>query len=113
VSPTITPTSDKFYQQSRLIAVRGIYPNPFKDTMKMYFTLRVDASVELHIYNVAGEPIWVVHVDGAQAGKNQLIWNGVNDAGARCASGTYLLHLEGHGVDSTYDHVWDRAVIQR
>jgi len=112
VSPTITPTSDKFYQQARLIAVRGIYPNPFKDTMKLYYTLRVAASMDLHIYNVAGEPIWSLHGSGT-AGNDQMLWEGVNASGGRCASGTYLLHLEGHGVDSTYDQLWEYAVITR
>jgi len=113
VSPTITPTSDKFFQQSRLIQVRGIYPNPFADTMKLYYILRVQADVDLHIYNVAGEPIWVLHLPAQPANKNQLVWEGVNLNGARCASGTYLLHLEGHGIDSTYDQMWELAVITR
>ena len=108
----MTQTWDHFYQQDRLISLRGIYPNPFSDTMVLYFTLRVDAGVDLHIYDVAGEPLWSVHMAGT-AGNNKILWQGVNGSGARCASGVYILRLEGHGNDSTYDQVWDRAVIMR
>ena len=80
--------------------------------MRLYFTLRVAAEVSLSIYDVAGEPIWTVHV-AAPAQKNQIVWEGVNDSGARCASGTYLLHLEAQGVDNTADQVWDRVAITR
>lgn len=112
VSPTRSPTSDHFYQQDRLIQVRGLYPNPFKDVLRVYYTLRVDAAVKLAIYNVAGEPIDTVAVAG-KAGKNEVVWPGINSSGGRCASGTYILRLVADGVDGTEDAFWERAAAVR
>jgi thiazole synthase ThiGH ThiG subunit len=34
-------------QQDKLIKVQGIYPNPFSDRVRVYYTLRVDAAVAM------------------------------------------------------------------
>jgi hypothetical protein len=112
VSPTITPTSDRFYQSGRLVTLRGLFPNPFADHLGVYFMLRVDAEIDFNVYNVAGEPIWKTHASG-KAGKNLLEWKGENYAGGRCASGVYILHLEAAGIDRTSDGFWERAAISR
>lgn len=95
-----------------MIQVRGLYPNPFSERLRVYFTLRVPAAVRCHVYDVAGEPIRVVEMAG-RAGKNELVWEGDNGDGGRCASGTYLLHLEAWGVDGTEEGFWERAAVSR
>ena len=112
VSPTITPTTDRYFAQDSLIKVRGLYPNPFSDQLRVYYTLRVDAEVKLDIYNVAGEPIWHTGLF-AKAGKNEVIWLGENGTGSRCASGTYVLRMQAEGVDKSVDGFWERAAITR
>lgn len=110
---TATPTSAlKFYQQSDLIKERGIYPNPFTDRAKIYFTLRVDAVAKLYVYNVAGEPLFVREFAG-RAGPNLIDWDGVNNEGARCASGIYILRLQAIGVDHSTGGYWASVAIQR
>ena len=112
VSPTITPTVDRFFQLDKLIKVEGLYPNPFSDKLGVYFLLRVDAAVKFAVYNVAGEPIWKTSMAG-KAGKNLLFWEGVNDAGGRCASGVYVLRLDATGLDQSTDGYWARAAAVR
>ena len=118
LSPTITmtfsasPTRALFVPQDHLIKVRGIYPNPFSDRVRVYYTLRVDAQVSMDVYNVAGEPIRSIDQPG-KAGVNELIWDGFAGPGGRCASGVYVLHLKAEGVDRTRDGFWDTAVIAR
>jgi hypothetical protein len=112
VSPTRSPTTDRFYAQDSLIKVRGLYPNPFSDKLRVYYTLRVDAAVKMSVYNVAGEPIWSTQLAG-KAGKNEVVWAGENEGGGRCASGAYVLRLEARGIDGTEDGFWERAAIQR
>jgi flagellar hook assembly protein FlgD len=112
VSPTITPTTDRFYAQDKLIKVRGLYPNPFSDKLRVYYTLRVASDVKMHVYNVAGEPIWTFNVS-AKAGKNEIVWAGENESGGRCATGAYVLRLEAKGVDGTEDSFWERAAVSR
>jgi hypothetical protein len=123
LSPTSTPTATpvlspsetplpRFFQQERLIRVRGLYPNPFSDRLRVYFTLRVDADVTLKVYNVAGEPIQTVDLP-AKAGKNEIVWLGDNQAGGRVASGTYILRFQAWGIDGTQEDFWERAAVSR
>lgn len=112
MTPTLNPTVAHFFQQSHLIQVRGLYPNPFVEHVTVYFTLRVPAAVRCHIYDVAGEPIKTLEMAGI-VGPNTLQWLGENGDGGRCASGTYLLHLEASGVDGTQEGFWERAAVSR
>jgi hypothetical protein len=102
----------QFYQQPELIRERGVYPNPFTDKVRLYFTLRVDAVAKLTIYNVAGEPIIFMERPG-KAGANEIIWEGLNELGARCSSGVYLLNLRAEGLDGTTGGYWTHVVIVR
>ena len=101
-----------FYQQPALVVDKGIYPNPFSDTAKIYFNLRVAAHLRLQFYNVAGEPVYHLELD-AQAGQNQALWQGINQVGARCASGVYILHLAAVGTDDSKGDFWADLVIMR
>lgn len=110
---TVSPTAAlKFYQQSDLIQERGIYPNPFAERAKIYFSLRVEAVAKLTVYNVAGEPLFVKQYPGV-VGPNVIDWDGVNDSGARCASGIYILRLQADGVDRSTGGYWATVAIQR
>ena len=102
----------QFYQQPELIKERGIYPNPFSDKARIYFTLRVDAEVKLYIYNVAGEVIFIKDYPG-KSGVNEILWDGINEVGARCASGVYILRLQAEGVDRSSGGYWATVAIQR
>jgi len=115
ISPTfsVSPTKNvQFYQQPAPVLLEGIYPNPFSDTAKIYFNLRVAAHLRLQFYNVAGEPVYHLELD-AQAGQNQALWQGINQVGARCASGVYILHLTAVGIDQTSGGFWANLVIMR
>jgi hypothetical protein len=113
ISPTFSASPTKiFFNQDRLLQLRGLYPNPFSDTVRAYYTVRVDAQVAMDVYNVAGEPIWSTRSNPG-AGKSEFVWDGTNGSQAHCASGVYLLHFRATGVDNTTDDVWAEAVIAR
>jgi len=113
VGPSATPTPTRaFFQQASLILARGLYPNPFQEHLRIWYTLRVDAQVNLGVYNVAGEPVCRLEQAG-KAGSNVLVWDGSNANGARCASGAYILRCTAEGVDGTRDSFWERAAVQR
>jgi len=118
-TPTISPTFSispthavVFYQQPALVVEKGIYPNPFSDTAKLYFNLREAAHLSLQFYNVAGEAVYHLDLDGT-AGQNQALWQGINQVGARCASGVYILHLTAVGTDDSKGDFWADLVIMR
>ena len=112
VSQTFTQTPVKYYEQPELIQERGVYPNPFKDSAHLFFTLRVAATVKVIAYNVAGEIVTVL-TRPCGSGVNELSWDGSNDSGGRCASGIYLLHLKADGVDASSGSYWTNLAIAR
>jgi hypothetical protein len=69
----------------------SVYPNPFTE----YVTFKMDDSrLEIHriwIYNLKGQ---IVKELKSQAGSGtyQMIWNGTDNLGNRCANGVYLYH---------------------
>lgn len=101
-----------FFAQERLVLIHGIYPNPFEDQAKIYFTLRVSGQVTFTVYNVAGEIIWVDRFDSF-AGKNIVSWKGVNSVGARSASGIYLVSVSAVGTDGSQDAFFEHVAIAR
>jgi flagellar hook assembly protein FlgD len=98
-SPTITPTfsiSPTFsitktpVDQSGEVQIRGVYPNPFSEQVHAILVLKDDATVDIGVYNVAGEPVYNEKIPKL-AGVNIWDWNGINNAGARLASGVYVI----------------------
>jgi hypothetical protein len=116
VSATLTPTAsqtrDTFYTQANLILIQGFYPNPFKTTLQIYYTLRVDAQVRVAVYDVAGEAVTELRQAGL-AGVNLLSWQGDNQFGGRCASGIYVLHALAQGNDGSSGQFWGTVAIAR
>ena len=96
-----------------MIKIHGIYPNPFVNTLKIFFTLKVDSTVNVKFFNVAGEVIHTQELGPLPRGVNIATWDGVNNAGARVASGIYIFRLEGYGLDGSQDAFWDTVAITR
>ena len=70
------------------------YPNPFNPDTMIRFALPHSGSVELAIYNRAGQRVATL-VDGIRhAGSHAVLWNGHDDAGDAVASGVYLYRLQ-------------------
>ena len=90
--------------------MHGIYPNPSNGPQFIYFTLKNDADVELTIYNVAGEVIYVTEFRGVK-GKNITGWQAENKHRIPVASGIYVVRLEATGINDSTGVVWDRAAI--
>jgi hypothetical protein len=69
------------------------YPNPFNPTTQIRFGIPQQSRVLLTIYDVLGRAVSRL-VDGTQpAGYFEVTWNGINDAGAKVASGIYFYKL--------------------
>jgi hypothetical protein len=64
------------------------------------------------IFDVAGELILKQAVPGA-SGFNQVVWGGVNSAGGRLASGTYLVRFRAVTDYGAEDDFWVMPVIRR
>ncbi len=78
-------------------ALRQNYPNPFNPTTTISYDLPKSGNVKLEIFNILGQNIRML-VDNLQdAGSYQIFWDGLDDTGARTASGIYFYKLSTEG----------------
>ncbi len=85
------------------LALSDPYPNPANESLTIHYELTQNATVKLHIYDVAGRLVETL-VSGEQtAGRHSVSWDS-----SASATGVYLLRLEAEGKAIT-----KRAVISR
>ncbi len=73
----------------------GAAPNPFNPSTTISFDLPVAEPVSLHIYDAAGRLVrTLLNRSQGQVGRNQVTWNGKDDAGRQSATGVYLYRVE-------------------
>ena len=84
----------------RTTGLIGNTPNPFNPTTVIRYRLAETASVSLQVIDVSGRVVRTL-VDGARpAGENEVVWNGMNDAGQVVSSGVYFSRLLSNGESS-------------
>jgi YVTN family beta-propeller protein len=68
-------------------------PNPFNPTTTIKYAIASDENVNLTVYDVAGRQIRTLVNERQRADVHRVVWDGVNDAGERVASGVYFYRL--------------------
>ncbi len=86
----------------RAVVLHGAAPNPFNPRTTVAFTLAAAGPVTLRIHDAAGRLVRVL-ADGIDlsAGRQEIVWDGRDDAGRGAPSGSYLAHLETAGTTLT------------
>ncbi len=75
-----------------------IAPNPFNPQTRITYELARSGRVQLEVYDLQGHRVrTLVDVEQA-AGRHEEVWNGLDDAGGRAASGLYMARLTAGGV---------------
>ncbi len=69
------------------------YPNPFNASTVIAFNLPRPAPVVLEIYNLPGQLVRTVIGGPGRAGRNQIVWNGLDQGGSEVSSGIYFYRL--------------------
>ncbi|MDE0184167.1 MAG: PKD domain-containing protein [Candidatus Poribacteria bacterium] len=76
---------------------RGVlrnYPNPFKDSTTVSFTLAREATLTIEVYDVTGRLVRVLAQDEVrEAGHNEFPWDGKTSAGDVLARGVYFAQV--------------------
>jgi hypothetical protein len=75
------------------------HPNPFNSSTSIRFELSAPSTVELTVYDLAGQKVSTLVSGFREAGSYSYTWNGLNDGGYAVASGTYVYRLstpDGH-----------------
>jgi hypothetical protein len=67
-----------------------VYPNPVSSKAWFTFRLSVPAAVTVRVFTLAGRPVRTIEEPDAQAGFNQLAWDGCDRVGAPLPNGVYL-----------------------
>jgi DNA-binding beta-propeller fold protein YncE len=68
-------------------------PNPFNPTTTIKYAIASDSDVNLTVYDVAGRKVRTLVSERQRADVHRVVWDGVNDAGERVASGVYFYRL--------------------
>lgn len=69
------------------------YPNPFNPKTVIRYDLPRTADVKITIYNSLGREVKTLVDEEQSAGAHTVIWDGLNDDGARVVSGVYFFRL--------------------
>lgn len=75
-------------------------PNPFKGNTEIQFALPQPSSVELGVYNVAGQKVAALASGTYPAGYHNIRWNGRDGQGRTLSNGVYFYRLEARGHDT-------------
>lgn len=70
------------------------YPNPFNPSTTIGYQLPDDNThVRLVIYSLTGQVVSTLVDENQNAGAYKVVWNGINNSGARVSSGVYLYRM--------------------
>jgi len=84
VEVDFTPSNYELFQN---------YPNPFNPTTTIQFQVPEAGDVSIVIYDMLGQVVKELFADNVQAGNYSVDWNGVNNAGLKMSSGSYIYRM--------------------
>ncbi len=106
----LTDATVRLYKRAAGIAGTGaesvrwaIGPSPFRDRLVVQLGARSPADLSVKLLDRAGR---VVHRFTAQAGQQQFVWNGTDQAGRKVDPGVYFCQVSGGGNTTTKSVVY-------
>ncbi len=77
-------------------------PNPFNPITTIRYQVAVDGTeVNISIYDAEGRRVRTLVDERRPAGSGSAVWNGVDEHGARVASGVYFYRMQAGGYEQT------------
>ena len=80
-----------------LLKLDHSYPNPFNPTTTLSYSIPQSGVVRLVVYDAAGRKVKTLEDGFRNAGPQQAVWNGRDDAGRPVSSGVYFARLKASG----------------
>lgn len=77
------------------------YPNPFNPSTKIAYTLTSEEEIELNIYNIKGQKVNQLFKGKQDAGRHEVIWNGLDSNNHEVSAGVYFYQLKGKNQNLT------------
>ena len=106
VSGGVMTYHDIIYQEVKApmtFAMEQNYPNPFNPSTNINYSLPVESSVEIRIYNILGQEVKTLLNQVTKAGFYHVEWDGRDSVNQRVASGMYLYSIIAKSVDGKQD----------
>lgn len=82
-------------------AIESVYPNPFNPSTTITYTVPVQSTVNLLVFDILGQEVASLIKSNQLAGRYQVVWDGKSNSGVSVASGIYLVQLEAGGISLT------------
>jgi len=89
-----TVSGDETARLPKELALQPNYPNPFNAETTIPYDLPSTQRVCLIIYNLLGQPVWLLLDAVETPGFKKVRWNGRNDQDRPVGSGLYYVQLE-------------------
>ena len=71
------------------------YPNPFNPTTTISYSLPIQNTISVKIYNFLGEHVvTLVNNERQSAGNHEVLWNSLDKNGNKVPSGTYFYEMK-------------------
>jgi len=77
------------------------YPNPFNPSTTIEFNMADNGHVKVDVFNLLGQHVKTLLDGQAEAGFNQVQWDGTNNTGESVASGVYFYRLSADNYTET------------
>ncbi len=84
-----------------LVRLHAPYPNPFNPMTTVAFDLGEPGHARLEIFDLMGRKVCSLLDAALPAGRHEIVWQGVDDAGRTVASGGYHVRLTAGGKTQT------------
>lgn len=69
------------------------YPNPFRSTTQLEFSLERGENVTIEVFDILGRKVATLIDSDLNAGIHKITWNGTSDSGVEINSGTYFFKM--------------------
>lgn len=96
---TATGNEENLAQPTELL---GCYPNPFSMRISIKFNVAANNEpVTIEVYNIRGQKVRVLSDNRLKSGKQNIIWNGLDDGGNKVTSGVYFIKMQSSQYQKT------------
>ena len=107
VPDSTTDVNDEDYTVNDFNLI-GNYPNPFNPNTTIVFNLPKRENVTITVFNQLGEKVKEIINAEFEAGKNKVVWNGLNDNNKSVSSGIYL-----YKISSGNNALYGKMILQK
>jgi hypothetical protein len=82
-------------------ALEQNYPNPFNPSTSIKYSVNNVQKIDISVYNLLGQKVATLYNGMQTSGMHRVVWNGMNEVGARVSTGMYFYRIQGEKMAIT------------